>query len=115
MQEEIDGVKQTCVKFAERLSRTGRDYRLGLVTFLDMIDRVYKADGSLTDDVQEFKGWIDGLRAFGGDDGPELSLDALEQAGEMQFRKNAQRVLILITDAPPHHRRDFPISRLTRR
>jgi VWFA-related protein len=106
MQEEIDGVKQTCVTFAERLSSTGRDYRLGLVTFLDVIGRVYRADGNLTDNVQEFKGWIGELRANGGDDDPEIALDALLRAAQVKFRSNTQRILIVITDAPPHYQGD---------
>ena len=106
MQDEIEGVKQTCVRFADGLNRTGRDHRLGLVTFLDVIGGVYQTDGSLTGDVQEFKRWIGGLNARGGDDGPELALDALVQTRHMQFRDRAQRILILITDAPPHHRGD---------
>ncbi len=106
MRQEIDGVKEICVNFAERLSRSGRDYRLGLVTFLDVIGHVYKADGSLTDNIQEFKGWIGELHASGGDDDPEIALDALLRASQMTFRSNTQRILILITDAPPHYQGD---------
>jgi VWFA-related protein len=106
MQDKIDGVKATCVRFADQLNSSGRDYRLGLVTFLDRVDATYARDGSLTADVQEFKSWVGGLRADGGDDGPELSLDALLRAAKMKFRGNSQRILLLITDAPPHHRDD---------
>jgi len=42
------------------------------------------------------------LSASGGGDGPESSLDALALASSHPFRQNAGRVLILITDAPPH-------------
>jgi VWFA-related protein len=106
MQDEIEGVKDTCIAFAEELESKGRDYRLGLVTFWDEIKRVYKTGGTLTDDVHEFKRWIEGLQAQGGDDGPELALDALVRGSQMRFRDDAQRVLILITDASPHHRDD---------
>jgi Ca-activated chloride channel family protein len=41
------------------------------------------------------------LRADGGGDTPESSLDALAVAAGQEFRKEATRVLILITDAPP--------------
>ena len=106
MQDKIDGVKATCVKFADQLKSSGRDYRLGLVTFLDRVDATYASDGSLTADAQEFKGWISGLSADGGDDDPEVALDALVRATQMNFRATAQRIFILITDAPPHHRDD---------
>jgi VWFA-related protein len=114
MQDKIDSVKETCVRFADKLKQSGRDYRLGLVAFLDVIDATYRPDGSLTPEVQEFKRWISGLTAHGGDDGPELSLDALLQGAKMNFRDKAQHILILITDAPPHHRADGSgLSRLT--
>ena len=41
------------------------------------------------------------LKADGGGDTPESSLDALAVAAGQEFRKEATRVLILITDAPP--------------
>lgn len=106
MGDEIEGVKDTCIAFAEELESKGRDYRLGLVTFWDEIKGVYHTDGTLTDDVRQFKRWIEGLRAQGGDDGPELALDAMIRGSQMHFRDEAQRVLILITDASPHHRDD---------
>lgn len=106
MREEIEGVKDTCIAFAQLLENKGRDYRLGLVTFGDEIREVHGSGGNLTDNAQEFKGWIERLRARGGDDGPELALDAMLKGSQMRFRDKAQRVLILITDAPPHHRDD---------
>ena len=84
---------------------------MGLVPFRDNIPAIYQADGSLTVDVQEFKRWISGLSANGGDDTPEVSLDALVRASQMKFRDKAQRILILITDAPPHQNDSY--SRLT--
>lgn len=111
MADQIAGVKQTCVRFADKLKSSGRDYRLGLVPFRDNIPAIYQADGSLTADAQEFKQWISGLSADGGDDDPEVSLDALVRASQMRFRDTAQRILILITDAPPHQNDSY--SRLT--
>lgn len=106
MSEEIDGVKRQCVIFAEELENKGRDYRLGLVTFGDEIRGIYNGDGTLTNSVQEFKQWIEQLRARGGNDGPELALDAMVKGSQMRFRDDVQRILILLTDAPPHHRSD---------
>lgn len=106
MREQIEGVKERCIAFAEELNSKGRDYRLGLVTFWDTIQGVYNDDHTLTSDVGTFKGWIEGLRATGGDDTPELALEAMVEGSQMRFRDDAQRVLILITDAPPHHSAD---------
>lgn len=106
MSEEIAGVKNTCVAFADKLRRANRDFRLGLITFGDEIRQVYGAGDNLTGDAEEFKGWIGRQTAQGGDDDPEISLDGLERANQMKYRSDTQKILILITDAPPHVKRD---------
>ncbi len=114
MEEQIEGVKRICVDFANRLREHNRDFRLGLVAFGDEIRSVHNADGDLTADAEEFKGWISQLQADGGDDTPEISLDAVQRAAEMSYRPSTQKVIILITDAPPHVRDDgTPFSRVT--
>lgn len=106
MDNEIEGVKNTSIAFANKLRDSNRDFRLGLVAFGDEIRSVDNRDGSLTADAEEFKRWVGRLRANGGDDGEELSLDALLRGSEMRFRPDAQKILLLITDAPPHERGD---------
>jgi len=106
MSDEIEGVKNTCVAFANKLRASNRDYRLGLVTFGDEIREVRGPGDELSADVEEFKGWISRQRAAGGGDGPEISLDGLKRASQMKYRANTQKVLILITDAPPHEKGD---------
>ncbi len=106
MGDEIVGVKNTCVAFADKLRRANRDFRLGLITFGDEIRQVYGSDGTLTADAEEFKRWIERQRAEGGGDSPEISLDGLARAVQMRYRPNTQKVLILITDAPPHVKGD---------
>ena len=103
MGDEITGVIQTSIAFADELESKGRDYRLGLVTFSDQVRAVYHEDGSLTDNAEVFKGWVSGLKAEGGDEDPENDYAALLKALQMTFRDEAQKIIILITDAPPHH------------
>lgn len=111
---EIDGAIRSSVAFAEQLRANNRDFRLGLVAFGDEVRSIDKADLTLTADVAEFTGWVRGRAAEGGGDDPEASLDALEQATALQFREDAQKVLLLITDAPPHEEGDgTAYSRLT--
>lgn len=102
MGEEIDGAIRSSIAFAEQLRANNRDFRLGLVAFGDEIRSVYNTDGTTTADAAEFTAWVSELVAFGGDDTPELALDALIQATNLQYREDAQKVLLLITDAPPH-------------
>ncbi len=107
MTEEIEGVKRTSISFAQKLKDKGRNYRLGLVAFGDEIRGIYQSDRSLTDNAEEFKGWISTLRAEGGGDTPENSLGAIKEATQMNFRSGTQKILILITDAPAHHYGEF--------
>ncbi len=113
MREEVNGVKDTCIRFAQELEDNGRDYRLGLVTFWDEVQAMYGAGGQLTDDVREFKRWIERIVANGGGDDPENDFGALKEAVQMSFRAEAQRIFILITDAPPHYYGDAPDEGVT--
>ncbi len=95
---EISGLKQRSIRFADSLTAKGIDYRLGLVTYSDVVENVY----DFTADINEFKAWIDGLRASGGGDTKENALEGLERANLLSYRATSQRLAILITDADFH-------------
>jgi hypothetical protein len=42
------------------------------------------------------------LEASGGGDGPEAQIDGLDAARRSAFRQTAKRIVILMTDSPPH-------------
>ena len=42
------------------------------------------------------------LTARGGGDGPEAQTAALDKALNVEWRKDAAKIVVLITDAPPH-------------
>jgi Mg-chelatase subunit ChlD len=98
MSNEIAGVRDNIIEFADSLSYKGINYRLGMVTFLDVIENIY----DFTEDVQEFQMNVSAQYAHGGDDRPENSLDALSVAAQFSFRENASRIIIWITDADFH-------------
>src|ERR1700722_8315309 len=108
MQPYIDAVKQNVIQFAQDLSANNRDYRLGLVTFEDYVVSKYEDchcayRNSFTTDVHTFTDWVSSLHAGGGGDIPEDQLDALAYAASFPFRPEAQAIVIIVTDAPPHH------------
>src|SRR5229473_6675934 len=111
MQPYIDAVKQNVISFAHDLQSNSRDYRLGLVTFEDYVISA-QADcncayrDKMTSDVKTFTDWIGSLHAGGGGDIPEDQLDALAYAAKFPFRPEAEGIIILVTDAPPHHAGD---------
>jgi Mg-chelatase subunit ChlD len=100
MGDEIEGVKNNILEFADSLKSRAVDVRLAMVTFLDVIGSVYP----FTNDPAVFKGWVSAQTAYGGGDTPENSLDALYQASQLQFRGGASRIFIWITDAPYHEK-----------
>ena len=111
MQPYIDTVKQNVIQFAQDLSSNNRDYRLGLVTFEDYVVSKYPDcncayRNSFTSDVHQFIDWIGTLHAGGGGDIPEDQLDALAYAASFPFRPNAEGIIIIVTDAPPHTKGD---------
>lgn len=88
--------------FVESLAIAGISYRLGLVTFADSVN--FPHGYNLTSDVGAFASWISALGAEGGGDWPEVSLDAVYDALEcMNFRFDARKIIILITDASAHY------------
>ena len=108
MQPYIDAVKQNVIAFANDLQANSRDYRLGLVTFEDYVVSKYPDcncayRNTMTSDVKQFTDWVGGLHAGGGGDIPEDQLDALAYASTFPFRPEAEGIIIIITDAPPHH------------
>lgn len=99
MQDKINSTTRICIDFAEDLENANRDYRLGLIAYGDVIEKVYYSDYTLTDDVNTFKNWLNNLRADNSGSF-EQSLYALQIADRMKFRDEAQVIFILITDEP---------------
>ena len=117
---EINELSATARNFAADLEASRIDYHLGLVEFRDFPqscgeskkkscgepdDFAYKAkgDGNLTGDISTFSSWLRELKASGGADGPESILAALRHTtSDCQWRSDAEKVIIIVTDAPPH-------------
>lgn len=101
MQSYIDAVRQKVRDLTDFLRTRGIDYTLGLVLFSDEIDKIYQP----TPDVNDFLGWIGRVRAAGGGDVKENALEALKTvANQINFRPSANKVAVLVTDAPYHQK-----------
>ncbi len=109
MQWAIDDLKNGIGKFADSLGKARIDYRLGLVTFRKddagvKVDVIEFKGGPFTADPDMFRVEVGKLRVVIGSGGgtiPENSLEGMAAACKMPFRKEATKVLLLITDAPP--------------
>ncbi len=102
MRKVVGEVKVNVEEFIRKLAMKGIDSRLGLITFSDRVER--RKD--FTNDVKKFIAWIDGLSVAGGGDDNENALEGLHDAAQLKFRNQAQRILILITDAMFHQAGD---------
>ena len=100
MQKYIDAVRKNLTNFTNSLLKRGIDYRIGLIYFSDYVERI----NEMTDNVGTFLGWLDEVRAYGGGDEKENALDAMYEATKLKFRPSANKVLVLITDAPYHQK-----------
>ncbi|MBM3853412.1 MAG: VWA domain-containing protein [Verrucomicrobia bacterium] len=107
MQAEIYTMRDTILNFADSIESEGVRARVGLVAFRDRLigeeHQVLTFDGQpFTSDPAAFREKVSKLRAGGGGDIPESSLDALMAALQQPFGADVSKVVVLITDAPPH-------------
>jgi hypothetical protein len=111
MDAQIKGVRDGIGQFVQELKNKELEARIGLVAFRDVNYTDYTAlerltfKGSLfTTDIKLFSAEVSKLKAVGGGDEPESSLNGLKMAAEYPFRSNALKILLLITDALPQTR-----------
>jgi Mg-chelatase subunit ChlD len=107
MKGEINAIRDAIISFVDMIESDGVRVRIGMVEFRDRFyneeHRVLLFNGTpFTNDSRAFKEEVMKLTAYGGGDEPESSLDALMLALKQPFNNDAQKVLVLITDAPPH-------------
>lgn len=107
MQGEINAIRDTILSFAYTLESNGVQARVGLIAFRDRLineeHSVLSFGGQpFTDDPAAFRKEVMKLVAIGGGDEPESSLDAILLALRQPFDQKAKKILVLVTDAPPH-------------
>ena len=79
--------------------------RFGLVAFRDYEPEDYSMlteRHDFTTDVSIIQNELSKLIAKGGGDGPEAQTAAMGDALKMPWRDDAHKVVVLITDSPPH-------------
>ncbi len=109
MRGEIDAIRDAIMSFADTIKSDGVRARIGLIEFRDRfigeearVLRFGPGQDVFTADVVAFRQGVGALQAKGGGDAPESSLDAVMLALRQPFAADASKVLVLITDAPPH-------------
>lgn len=91
MGEEIDAVRANAQSFVDKMEMSGADYRIGGVLYGSiMYDTLHP-----TADFNKFREFVANASAIGGD---EISSLAIQAATEMNYRPDAQRIIVMITD-----------------
>ncbi len=103
MQDEIDHVRDSTQQLATFLSGAGLNVQFAVVPFTDHAPAEHFQPLALTADLTKVTQYLGNLLASGGWEAPENALDALVHAMDtLQWRPGAQKVMLLITDAPAH-------------
>ncbi len=88
---EIEAVRTNAQSFVDHMESSGADYRIGGVLYGSIIyDTLHP-----TADFQKFRRFVSNAASIGGD---EISTLAVQAATRMNYRPDAQRILVLITD-----------------
>jgi Mg-chelatase subunit ChlD/plastocyanin len=98
MSDEIEGAKEGVRFLTEEIDAQEMDARYSLVTFKN--DPTVRTP--FTRDAETVTSHVDDLYASGGGEIPEGNFDAIERALDLDYRPDAQRVMVDITDAPSH-------------
>lgn len=115
MSGAINNVVRNIDAFVDELQASSVKVNFALVDYKDITcsePTVLVMNGSSPwfDDVTAFKAKINALYVTGGGDGPETPIDALAMAEQLTFRQNANKFIILVTDANYKNDNNYGIS-----
>ena len=98
-------IRDICNKISASADIKKELIRFGLIAFRDHPpqDMSYVTRNfGFTDDISIMQANLNRLSALGGGDGPEAQTAALAAALDMEWIENAVKMVVLITDSPPH-------------
>jgi len=100
MQQHLDAVKNQISRVCNTLTLKGIDFRIGLILFSDIIEKIYQPSAKITN----FLEWLEPVKAYGGGDVKENALEAIGASCNIQWRPSSNKIAILVTDAPFHQK-----------
>jgi len=111
METHIKHLRESALKLAKQLESSKMDARYAATIYRDRVDKVgnkpedpfaLKVGGAeFTKKIELLTKALAEVKAENGGDFPESAFDAMDFASKLPFRKDARKVLILLTDAPP--------------
>ena len=99
----IDPVKQQLANLVETIRKLVPNARVGLVLYKDKGEDFLVRKSDLTFHLEKLRSFIQGIQAGGGGDYEEAVMDGLKVATQqMNWRKYAHRVIVLVPSSPAH-------------
>lgn len=101
----IQEAKQRAADILKKIQEDGDlDINVGLIAYRDHPPQDYTFVTRVTplSKIDEFNSALATLEADGGGDRPEAVLDGINELFNLKWRKDSERVVYLIGDAPPH-------------
>ncbi|MEM9546589.1 MAG: carboxypeptidase regulatory-like domain-containing protein [Bacteroidota bacterium] len=104
MNDEIRYLKSELLDVIDRIKSTNEDldFNLGSVFYRDTEDEYLTRISPLSPRIEETIEFVSRQNAQGGGDNPEAVEAALEETLNLNWRKDALKLVFLILDAPPH-------------
>ena len=103
MQDYINAVKDKINNLTRSFRKLVPTCRIGLVTYRDYQSDYVTKYTPLTHGVQSLKKFLSEVKVVGGGDRREAVGEGIRVAiSEMEWRKKAKKVILVIGDAPPH-------------
>lgn len=112
MKNDIREIRKSIPPLLEEILPADKPWRVALVLYKDYFeDFTVKTACGFTGDMQTFSRALKNFAVQGGRDIPEAVYEAVDCALDLPWNENADRVVILIGDAPAHPR---PRGKVTR-
>jgi len=106
MSSYLQAAKQNIQKIVEEIVMMEKcDVQFALVEYRDHPpqDTTFAArTHKFTSSVSKMREYVNEMQAQGGGDGPESVVDGLWEALNMDYRKDSAKIVVCISDAPPH-------------
>ena len=99
----IEAVKQQLATLVDTIRKLVPNARVGLVLYKDKGEEFVVRKSDLTFHLDKLRSFIGNIQAGGGGDYEEAVMDSLKAATQqINWRKYAHRVIVLVPSSPPH-------------
>jgi hypothetical protein len=111
MTDDIDSVRRMLIPMLREITGRYSHFRIGMVLYKDYFEAYLNRIIPFTEDFDAFQRTLNAITVSGGRDIPEAVYEALYEAAVKFPWEAGERLIILIGDAPPHHRSRGSVSK----